>query len=118
MSEYGVYRCRNIGMSEYWGVRIVGSLETNFNGRNIGLSEYWAVGILGCRNIGCTTFIRSSVDEFLMHWEPDNLGGVRGGALHCMIILMHRDNTWMWQKSQCLINWSLCIVYRVNTWMW
>ena len=25
----------------------MGSLETNSNGRNIGLSEYWAVGILG-----------------------------------------------------------------------
>ena len=44
--EYWVYRRRNIGMSGYWGVRIVGSLETNFNGLNIGclnigLSEYW-----------------------------------------------------------------------------
>ena len=34
-------------MSEYWGVGIVGSLETNFYGRNIGLAEYRAVGILG-----------------------------------------------------------------------
>ena len=41
MSEYLIYMCRNIGMSEYWGVGIVGSLETNFNGLNIGLLEYW-----------------------------------------------------------------------------
>ena len=38
---YWVYRCRNIGMSEYWDVGIVGSLETNFNGWDIWLSEYW-----------------------------------------------------------------------------
>ena len=30
-------------MSEYWGVGIVGSLETNFNVRNIGLSEYYNI---------------------------------------------------------------------------
>ena len=41
VSEYWAYSCRNIGVSEYWGVGIVGSLETDFNGRNIGLSEYW-----------------------------------------------------------------------------
>ena len=55
----GILGCRNIVVSEYCGVEIVGSLATNFNGRNIiGLSAYWAVGILigldvgilGCRN--------------------------------------------------------------------
>ena len=45
MSEYTVYTCRNIGVSEYWGVEILGY-------QNIGMSEYWSVGILGCRNIG------------------------------------------------------------------
>ena len=47
VSEYWVYRCRNNGISEYWGFGIVDYLETNFNGRNIELSEYWPVRILG-----------------------------------------------------------------------
>ena len=53
-------------MSKYWGVGIVGSLETNFNGRNIGLSDYWVVGILGCRNIG-----------LLEYWTVGILGAPR-----------------------------------------
>ena len=34
------YYCRNIGVSEQWGVGILGC-------RNIGVSEQWGVGILG-----------------------------------------------------------------------
>ena len=30
-------------VTEYWGIGIMRSLETNFNAQNIGLSEYWAV---------------------------------------------------------------------------
>ena len=33
-----VLKCCNIGISEYWGVGIMGSLETNLNGRNSELS--------------------------------------------------------------------------------
>ena len=56
MSEFlavVILGCRNNELSEYWDVGILGC-------RNIWLSEYWAIGILGCRNIiykGCNLII-------------------------------------------------------------
>ena len=40
VSDYWVYHCQTIGLSNYWAVRLLGC-------QTIGLSHYWAVRLLG-----------------------------------------------------------------------